>query len=194
MSDSRDFVVELADLQRAMYPDEVAGAAVQPRCWGVHGEPWLPVQMEITPSKEWVPDLLELRVVLRRVATDGRETGTGEKKQCGRCGTTEDAIFDGCCFDCWITRAKDAEAALAALGRDARPHDEDGRTDAERRNVEADGQGDPQDEERPQVCRFGAPGCPGFPSPGTADRLCPACAVVYNRARRAGMPPSGRHG
>lgn len=220
MSDNRDFIVELADLQRAMYPNEVDGAAV-PRCWGVGGEPWLPVQMQITPDEQ--ADLIELRVTLRRVATDGRATGTGEKKQCGRCGTTEDAIFNGCCFDCWITRAKDAEAALAAegtvaakavarleavqevvqgqfeatwgeildavhlkivsadgddadlsalsagvdaavlasflavgaerraadrnaaaaaLGRDARPYDEDGQTDAERRNVEVDGQGD----------------------------------------------------
>lgn len=37
-----------------------------------------------------------------------------EKMQCSRCGTTEDAIFEDCCFDCWISRAKVAEAALAA--------------------------------------------------------------------------------
>lgn len=48
---------------------------------------------------------------------------------------------------------------------------------------------DPQDEERPAVCRFGAPGCPGWP-----PDCCPDCLERYRRARANGMPPSGRHG
>jgi hypothetical protein len=54
---------------------------------------------------------------------------------------------------------------------------------------------DPQDEERPKVCEFGAPGCPGFPHNARDDeRLCPACKVIYLKARARGMPASGRHG
>ena len=56
-------------------------------------------------------------------------------------------------------------------------------------SVEAD------EDERPRVCQFGAPGCPGFPDlDGSVDRVCPAHAVVYEKARQNGMPPSGRHG
>jgi hypothetical protein len=41
-------------------------------------------------------------------------------------------------------------------------------------------------DERPAVCRFGAPGCPGWP-PG----CCPACLVRYQHARSGGESDGG---
>ncbi len=61
--------------------------------------------------------------------------------------------------------------------------------------AEREDEPDPIEEERPQVCKFGAPGCPGWPhSASDAAKVCPAHEELYERARRAGMPASGRHG
>jgi hypothetical protein len=61
--------------------------------------------------------------------------------------------------------------------------------------AEREDEPDPIEEERPQVCKFGAPGCPGWPhNASDAAKICPAHEELYERARRAGMPASGRHG
>ena len=44
------------------------------------------------------------------------------------------------------------------------------------------------------ACQFGNAGCEGMPFGHNGERSCPQCLALYERARKNGMPASGRHG
>lgn len=44
------------------------------------------------------------------------------------------------------------------------------------------------------ACQFDNAGCEGLPFRHNGERSCPQCVALYERARKNGMPASGRHG